>query len=79
LSNRDVEDLLAERGTNDISEWIEEFNQSINLPANLGEMGVTSDMIPDLSEHCMTDACHFSNPKIPTVEEYHKMFADAIG
>ncbi|MEH6526057.1 MAG: iron-containing alcohol dehydrogenase [Sneathiella sp.] len=63
----------------DIAAWIEEFNHSINLPANLGEMGVTHEMIADLSDHCMTDACHFSNPKIPTVEEYHVMFAEAIG
>jgi len=63
----------------DIAAWIENFNQSIELPANLGEMGVNHDMIPALSEHCMTDACHFANPKIATVEEYNVMFAAAIG
>lgn len=68
---------LAENA--DIAEWITEFNASIDLPENLGVMGVTSSLIPDLAQHCMTDACHFSNPKRPTVEEYEVMFADAMG
>ncbi len=42
-------------------------------------MGVTADMIPDLAVHCMTDACHFTNPKLPTVEEYEAMFREAMG
>ena len=42
-------------------------------------MGVVDDMVPDLAVHCMTDACHFSNPKRPTVEEYEVMFIEAIG
>ncbi len=68
---------LAENA--DIAEWIEEYNASIDLPANLGAMGVTDAMIPDLAQHCMTDACHFSNPKRPTVEEYEVMFGEAMG
>lgn len=63
----------------DISEWIEEYNASLDLPENLGVMGVTDAMIPDLAKHCMTDACHFSNPKRPTVEEYEVMFDQARG
>ncbi|MDD9927483.1 MAG: iron-containing alcohol dehydrogenase, partial [Rhodospirillaceae bacterium] len=63
----------------DIASWIEAFNQTLDLPANLAEMGVTSDMVPALIEHCMTDACHFSNPKVPTREEYEGMFTDALG
>ena len=63
----------------DISEWISIFNASLDLPANLGAMGVTADMVPDLAIHCMTDACHLSNPKRPSVEEYEAMFIEAIG
>jgi len=68
---------LAENA--DIADWITEFNASIGLPENLSVMGVTSDMVPDLAQHCMTDACHFSNPKRPSVDEYEVMFADAMG
>jgi 4-hydroxybutyrate dehydrogenase len=61
-----------------ISDWISEYNMSLGLPENLGAMGVVDDMVPDLAAHCMTDACHFSNPKRPTVEEYEVMFIEAI-
>ena len=62
-----------------ISDWISKYNMSLGLPENLGAMGVVDDMVPDLAAHCMTDACHFSNPKRPTVEEYEVMFIEAIG
>ena len=62
-----------------ISDWISEYNMSLGLPENLGAMGVVDDMVPDLALHCMTDACHFSNPKRPTAEEYEVMFIESIG
>ena len=62
----------------DIAEWISEFNGALGLPRNLGEMGVTADMVPKLAAHCMTDACHFTNPKQPSVQEYAEMFGEAI-
>jgi alcohol dehydrogenase class IV len=63
----------------DISQWIADFNKTLGLPANLGEMGVNAVMVPALARHCMGDACHFTNPKQPTVQEYETMFFDAIG
>ena len=62
----------------DIATWIEGYNSELGLPAGLGEMGVTEAMFHDLSVHCMTDACHFANPRTPTVPEYEQMFADAL-
>ena len=32
-----------------------------------------------LSDHALTDACHFANPKQPTKAEYEAMFAEALG
>lgn len=68
---------LAEEA--DIAAWIEGFNERLGLPANLAEMGVREDMVPALSRHCMNDACHLTNPKLPTVEEYETMFRTALG
>lgn len=61
-----------------IDRWIEDFNGELGLPENLKSMGVTRDMIPSLARHCMTDACHASNPKQPTIEEYEEMFDEAL-
>jgi len=63
----------------DIADWITDFNATLDLPENLGAMGVTDAMVPALARHCMTDACHFTNPKQPTVGEYETMFVEAIG
>jgi 4-hydroxybutyrate dehydrogenase len=63
----------------DLSDWITEFNASLDLPANLGQMGVTTAMIPSLAAHCMTDACHATNPKPPTQDEYERLFEEGIG
>ena len=62
----------------DISLWISEFNRSLGLPANLAEMGVTEDMIPALARHCMSDACHFTNPVQPTIEQYESLYREAL-
>lgn len=62
----------------DIADWIRTFNQTLDLPGSLGEMGVRTDMIPKLVAYSMTDACHFSNPKIPTEDDYERMLDDAI-
>lgn len=70
--------MLLDEGA-DIALWISAFNAKLGLPANLSEMGVTPEMIPDLARHCMTDACHFTNPKQPTVAEYESMFNEALG
>ena len=63
----------------DIAEWITEFNQQLELPANLAQMGVTSEMVPGLASHCLTDACHFANPVQPTQQEYEALFHEAMG
>ncbi|MDG2060951.1 MAG: iron-containing alcohol dehydrogenase [SAR86 cluster bacterium] len=63
----------------DLSEEIEKLNQQIGLPANLKEMGVTNDMIPGLVEHSMADVCNFTNPRSVTVQDYEKLFMEAIG
>ncbi len=63
----------------DLSDWITDFNASLELPANLGKMGVTTAMIPSLAAHCMTDACHATNPKPPTQDEYERLFQEGIG
>jgi 4-hydroxybutyrate dehydrogenase len=62
----------------DIASWIEGFNAELGLPANLSDMGVTKEMVPGLAKHCLTDACHFSNPVQPTQQEYETMYFEAM-
>ena len=63
----------------DLSEEIEKLNQTIGLPKNLEEMGITSDMIPELSQHSLDDLCTLTNPRILDLKDYERLFIEAIG
>ena len=79
LYDQEVAELELTMSDADIAAWIENFNVELGLPGGLREMGVREDMFPALAEHCMTDACHFANPRTPTVAQYEVMFAEAMG
>ena len=63
----------------DLAEVIENLNHEIGLPKNLREMGITEEMIPELSQHSLVDPCTYTNPKIPNLQQYEKLFSEAIG
>ena len=62
----------------DLADEIRRLNERIGLPANLKEMGATSDMIPNLAQYSIADLSHYTNPIQPTEEEYEAMFASLI-
>ena len=57
---------------------IEKLNEKIGMPSNLEEMGVTEDMIPDLITHAMTDPSNITTPRVPSLEEWEKLFLEAM-
>ena len=54
----------------DLADEIEKFNEKINLPSGLKEMGVTEEMIPELVEHSITDPSNVTTPRLPSPEEW---------
>ncbi len=67
---------LAENA--DIADFIEDLNAEIGLPKNLADMGVTSDIVPGMVEHALTDVCHFGAPRQPTAEDYTMLYEQAM-
>lgn len=63
---------------NDPADHIRKLNASLGLPANLAEMGVTSDMVQDLSAHAARDVCTFTNPRPASAEDYEALYARAL-
>ena len=63
----------------DPADFIRDLNANIGLPANLGEMGVQKDAIPDLASHAAKDVCTFTNPRPCSAEEYEGLYDIAIG
>jgi len=62
----------------DLADEIEKLNATIGLPEGLGEMGVTEAMIPQLVAHSMTDPSNATTPRLPTQEEWEKLFLEAM-
>jgi len=60
------------------SDFIRELNAEIGLPANLSEMGVSREAIPDLASHAAKDVCTFTNPRPCSAEEYESLFETAM-
>ncbi len=63
----------------DLADYITSLNQRIGLPANLGEMGVTSDMMSGLIENALADLATFTNPRPISAEDYEQLYQEAIG
>ena len=62
----------------DLANEIEKLNEKIGLPSGLAEMGITEDMIPGLVAHSMTDPSNMTTPRLPSQEEWQKLFLEAM-
>ena len=62
----------------DLAEEIEKLNEKIGLPSGLAAMGVTEDMIPALVAHSMTDPSNMTTPRLPSQDEWEKLFLEAM-
>ena len=62
----------------DLANEIEKLNEKIGLPSGLAEMGITEDMIPGLVAHSMTDPSNMTTPRLPSQEEWEKLFLEAM-
>ncbi len=62
----------------DLADFVEDLNAEIGIPKNLGDMGVTTDMIPGMVEHALTDVCHFGALKKPDADGYAHLYETAI-
>ena len=57
---------------------IRKLNENIGMPNGLAEMGVTEDMIPELVTHSITDPSNLTTPRLPSEEEWEKLFLESM-
>lgn len=57
---------------------IEKLNENIGMPCSLSEMGITEDMIPELIAHATTDPSNLTTPRLPSQEDWEKLFLEAM-
>jgi alcohol dehydrogenase class IV len=63
----------------DPADFIRDLNAKLSLPANLSEMGVQKQAIPDLAAHAAKDVCTFTNPRPCSAAEYETLYEIALG
>lgn len=63
----------------DPADFIRDLNAKLGLPANLSEMGVQKQAIPDLAAHAAKDVCTFTNPRPCSAAEYETLYEIALG
>jgi 4-hydroxybutyrate dehydrogenase len=61
------------------ADFIRDLNREWGLPANLSEMGIVADAIPDLSQHATKDVCTLSNPRNCAAADFENLFKVALG
>ena len=69
---------MGKNQSSDLANEIEKLNEKIGMPSSLAEMGVTIDMIPELITHAMTDPSNITTPRVPDLDEWEKLFLEAI-
>jgi len=62
----------------DLAEAVLERNADIGLPEDLGAMGVTEDMIPDLVPHAVADLSSRTTPRAVDTDIYRDLFRAAL-
>jgi 4-hydroxybutyrate dehydrogenase len=63
----------------DLADAIQALNDAIGIPANLSAMGLSSAHADGVVEYALKDMAHFSNPRTATADDYHRIYAAALG
>ena len=69
---------MGKKESIDLADEIEKLNEKIGLPSGLAEMGITEDMIPGLAAHSITDPSNATTPRLPSADEWEKLFLEAM-
>jgi len=58
--------------------WLTAFNETLGLPANLSEVGVTEAHLPALVEIATKDVCHGCNVRPVSPADFEALFREAL-
>ena len=60
------------------AEMVDNLRISCGLPRKLSQAGVKREMIPQLVEKALADACHLSNPRAVTEVDFERLITEAF-
>lgn len=73
----DMDNLSDEEAVNAVVNAIRELSIKLNIPQTLKEIGVPKEMIPQLAQQAINDACTPGNPREVTVEDIIAIYEEA--
>lgn len=72
-----MDNLSDEDAINTIVNAVKELSLKLNIPQTLKEIGVPKEMIPQLAQQAINDACTPGNPREVTVEDIIAIYEEA--
>jgi len=62
----------------DLADAIQDLNNAIGIPKNLGAMGLAASDGPGIVEYALKDLAHFGNPRPMSADDYAKVYETAL-
>ncbi|MGI6308553.1 MAG: iron-containing alcohol dehydrogenase [Dethiobacteria bacterium] len=73
-----VENITPREAAEKAIAMIKELSTDLKIPLGLSELGLTEEVIPDLSKNALKDACYITNPREAGAEEIMEIFFAAL-
>ena len=73
-----IEGLSPRDAAEKAIEAIKGLSRDVGIPSGLKELGVKKEDIPIMAENAMKDACGFTNPRVPTLNDVIEIFESAL-
>jgi alcohol dehydrogenase len=73
-----VDGLSQRAGAEKALEAIQQLSKDVGIPTGLGELGVKEDDLRVMAENAQKDACGFTNPRCPKLEDVIEIYRWAL-
>ncbi|KJF25584.1 alcohol dehydrogenase, partial [Clostridium aceticum] len=73
-----IEGLSVREAADKAIAAIKKLSQDVGIPAGLTDLGVKEEDLKVMAENAMKDACGFTNPRVPTLEDVIQIFKNAM-
>ena len=73
----DMDNLSDEEAINRVVEAVSTLSRKLGIPQTLREIGIPQEMLPQLANQAINDACTPGNPRDVTVEDIIKIYESA--
>ncbi|AOY75172.1 iron-containing alcohol dehydrogenase [Clostridium formicaceticum] len=73
-----IEGLSVREAADKAIAAIKKLSADVGIPAGLTELGVKEEDLKVMAENAMKDACGFTNPRVPTLDDVIQIFKNAM-